>query len=1248
MMDFIGGPLRNGSFGVMGPEGLISQSQRRLWRRAAAVVVATLAISANGQTVIGPNFNGDGAGWTETQVGTFTSTEISNGVLTLTDGGDGEARSSFFNYPQNIGAFRASFTYQDLGGGGADGVTFCLQNRGPGAIGPGGGDLAVGGVAPSAELAMNVYSGDPGGLGCLFATNGDVPNNTPGLLFQTPGYVDIGDGDPIGVTLSYNGGTLIVTMTDAVANTPFSATFSTNLFTGNLAALVGGTDAYVGFTGADGGVSSTQIITNFTFVSFPTTGWPEVYTDGQSLIGAVEGGTVQISATAYGGSPMGYQWQFSPTNEVSWTSLADNSSVTGAQSNVVTLVNAQPSSAGLYQLVVTNSYGAATSAVVSLTVNANLTATQTGLTWPASQYLPTLSPPAATIDCIDMDSLPPDQQALACSLEGIVNRTQPRIACVSAASEGEVTWLAIHHLAYDTIAATNALLKYETNATGLVVYDTNVMDTLNLATTIAGVKNELICDGVLLNTLTNPPYDLTVNDDLRGRFTNSDQVYGYLYTNYWSQCTHRIIAGMETNNFWCLRDYLIAVKSAVVWLDPGDVTSDARIMELFVSDMTPVGGIYLGWVPNEGADLDWIAAYGIPVMASDDFDNGSVYGGVASLISVPPVPPPPPLQNKVYVSITLSDGDNVQYMQHAMYLNWQSPARGTIPLGWTAQSLLADFDPGMLNYYWSTATTNDCLVAGPSGAGYAHVEYWSGANVASYAKAANFYLQRSGIRTITIWDNVSTATGDAYATNCPTLLGVNDQDDGYYTSNDLRLPVLGFPSSGSYASTASNLVNAITNTAANWNGSSPMFIAVQGDAWDVTPANCQTVASSLDPAKFVVVRPDQLFLLYQESVGLSKGGAPPYVALPPASQSTKIGANVTFAVTASGTAPLSYQWLKNGTNVPGATASTYAKAGVQLSDAGAYSVVVTNNYGSVTSSIAVLTFGGQPLGFNGSGLNWTVSENGFYVYSPPVITGNVLTLTDGAGGEDRSFFFNNPQYIGAFTASFVYQAGGNKTADGVAICIQNDPLGPSALGGGGGQLGVGATPAITPSIELELNLYTGNNEKVGYMVETDGLTGANGGNGNYLAPGNVQINSGDPIAIMLNYANSQMTLTFTDTVADTWFTTNLYVGNLTQLLGANAAYIGFTGADGGASSIQTISNFSFLSFPPAAIAAIGTNLLVSWPGGAPGYTLQENSSLTTTNWVNVTNQPVLTNELNQATVPNNGSNLFYRLVLPSP
>jgi hypothetical protein len=252
----------------------------------------------------------------------------------------------------------------------------------------------------------------------------------------------------------------------------------------------------------------------------------------------------------------------------------------------------------------------------------------------------------------------------------------------------------------------------------------------------------------------------------------------------------------------------------------------------------------------------------------------------------------------------------------------------------------------------------------------------------------------------------------------------------------------------------------------------------------------------------------------------------------------------------------------------------------------------------------------------------------------------VLTLTDGNGNEDRSFFLNFLQYIGAFRASWTYQAL-TTGADGAAFCLQNDPRGPAAIGGGGGGLGVSD---IVPSAELEFNLFTGNGQAVGYAFQTNGLTSANG---NYLTPGSVNIVSGDPIGVSLFYNGQTLSLTLTDAVAAVSFSTNLSVGNLAQIVGGSTAYIGFTGADGGATSHQIINNFSFVSIPTEALEPTGTNTVVlSWPGGIYGYTLQVNSNLAPANWVNVTNRVNVVNGQYQVIVPLVGASEFYRLKLP--
>jgi hypothetical protein len=82
---------------------------------------------------------------------------------------------------------------------------------------------------------------------------------------------------------------------------------------------------------------------------------------------------------------------------------------------------------------------------------------------------------------------------------------------------------------------------------------------------------------------------------------------------------------------------------------------------------------------------------------------------------------------------------------------------------------------------------------------------------------------------------------------------------------------------------------------------------------------------------------------------------PPVITGQPQSQTARVGTNATFTVTATGTAPLSYQWLFNDANIYGANASAYTRTAAQSADAGAYAVLVGNTAGSVTSAIASLT-----------------------------------------------------------------------------------------------------------------------------------------------------------------------------------------------------------------------------------------------------------------------------------------------------
>jgi uncharacterized repeat protein (TIGR03803 family) len=160
---------------------------------------------------------------------------------------------------------------------------------------------------------------------------------------------------------------------------------------------------------------------------------------------------------------------------------------------------------------------------------------------------------------------------------------------------------------------------------------------------------------------------------------------------------------------------------------------------------------------------------------------------------------------------------------------------------------------------------------------------------------------------------------------------------------------------------------------------------------------------------------------------------PPGITLQPQSQTNTAGATATFLVSAASPNPLSYQWQKNGTNlvdggnISGATTNPLRITALSDSDAGTYSVVVTNSNGSVTSSSATLM-----------------------VIDPPVITAqptNLLVLlgTNAAFGVSLSgtapfryqWQFNGSNLLNAASAIYTIPSIGTNNVGNYAVVVTN-------------------------------------------------------------------------------------------------------------------------------------------------------------------------------------------------------------------
>jgi hypothetical protein len=179
----------------------------------------------------------------------------------LTDGSGGEAGSIFSTHKVCTEAFQTTFTYQFVGV--ADGATFTLQSNSPTADGAPGEGLGYLFIPNSVAVKFDEYNNAGEGFNSTGLFSGGADPTVPATDVSP---VNLDNSNIKKISLSYDGTTLTETITDTVTLASFTKTY-----TANLPSLIGATSAYVGFTGATGGLASTQDIKTWTFTNPPVT-----------------------------------------------------------------------------------------------------------------------------------------------------------------------------------------------------------------------------------------------------------------------------------------------------------------------------------------------------------------------------------------------------------------------------------------------------------------------------------------------------------------------------------------------------------------------------------------------------------------------------------------------------------------------------------------------------------------------------------------------------------------------------------------------------------------------------------------------------------------------------------------------------------------------------------------------------------------------------------------------------------------
>ena len=235
-------------------------------------------------------------------------------------------------------------------------------------------------------------------------------------------------------------------------------------------------------------------------------------------------------------------------------------------------------------------------------------------------------------------------------------------------------------------------------------------------------------------------------------------------------------------------------------------------------------------------------------------------------------------------------------------------------------------------------------------------------------------------------------------------------------------------------------------------------------------------------------------------------------------------------------------------------------------------VALAAGYSLSGTASATYTINSSAIDFGGG----FTASSGMQLNGKSVVTGGKLQLTDAGANEASSAFFVTPVNVARFSTTFTVQQT-SATADGMMFVIQNAGAGPKALGPSGSSLGYSYGPtqpgAILNSVGIKFDLYSnageGSNSTGLYQAGARPTSPAVD-----LTPSGVDLHCGHPLTVQLTYDGSTLQMKITDSTSAKSYTTSWAV-NIPQIVGGSTAFVGFTAATGGLSSIQQILNWKF-------------------------------------------------------------------------
>ncbi|MEL7087219.1 MAG: GxGYxYP domain-containing protein, partial [Planctomycetota bacterium] len=368
-----------------------------------------------------------------------------------------------------------------------------------------------------------------------------------------------------------------------------------------------------------------------------------------------------------------------------------------------------------------------------IALTAALVAALGGVTAPvtAEPETPASGPqPGHEVMMVDLRRAPFDKQLAFTTLQGQVNQGRPKLFVVL--NDANPKWVdsleAYGHFELVETSPSKAMRELLPQVGRQVIADQDRPWTISLATTIAGLENAVVS-----------LEDLGVETvfDTRGRWETKAEGYAWAMEHLMPRVNLDALAFLDTG-LPNLRDWIVSDRLMTIDLDPindeAEIALLDRILEKYPA-MTPV----LGWPSDKYADeakgqnnvtvehalVDRLSRRDMLLVPADYADNISVlrelptpeqlHQHIADEVVFDP--------EKRYITLILSDGDNMQYDLNRMRDLWVDPGMHQFPLGWTTSPQWADVAPAVMEIYYRESAARGGkqeFVTGPSGFAYAH------------------------------------------------------------------------------------------------------------------------------------------------------------------------------------------------------------------------------------------------------------------------------------------------------------------------------------------------------------------------------------------------------------------------------------------------------------------------------------------------------------------------------------------------